>query len=152
MVPRVVKLEVVIVDAKVVPVNVPALTAAGGAEVQKIPFEVNIFPDAPGDVNPVPPLPVPIPTPCQVGPLPSFLIATVPALLISPFTFIFDSNVLNPAIDCAPLVKIPPLVASAGDKINSVVPLIIAPFALDVPEIAPIELNPALAAVMEAFT
>jgi hypothetical protein len=33
-----------------------------------------------------------------------------------------------------------------------VVPLIVAPFAFEVPEIAPIELNPAFAAVIEAFT
>jgi hypothetical protein len=44
------------------------------------------------------------------------------------------------------------LVASAGVKINSVVPLIVAPLALEVPEIAPILLNPAFEAVMEAFT
>lgn len=49
-------------------------------------------------------------------------------------------------------MTIPPLLASAGVKINSVVPLIVAPFALEVPEIAPIELNPALDAVIEAFT
>ena len=139
-------------EAKVVPVSVPALTAAGGADVQEVPFEVNTFPDAPGLVNPVPPLPTPIPTPCQVGPLPSFLIANVPALLISPFTLILDSKVLYPAIDCVPLDTIPPLVASAGVNINCVVPLIIAPFAFEVPEIGPTELNPALEAVMDAAT
>ena len=61
-------------------------------------------------------------------------------------------KVFSPAKVCAIVVIIPPLVASAGVKINSVVPLIVAPFALDVPEIAPIELKPALAAVIEDFT
>ena len=61
-------------------------------------------------------------------------------------------NVFEPAKVCAPVVTIPPLLASAGVKINSVVPLIIAPFALDVAAIAPIELKPALAAVIDAFT
>ena len=61
-------------------------------------------------------------------------------------------NVFEPAKFCAPVVTIPPLLASAGVKINSVVPLIIAPFALDVAAIAPIELKPALAAVIDAFT
>jgi hypothetical protein len=41
---------------------------------------------------------------------------------------------------------------SAGVKINSEVPLIVAPLAFEVPEIAPIELNPALAAVIEFLT
>ena len=44
------------------------------------------------------------------------------------------------------------MVASAGVKINSVVPLITAPFAFEVAAILPIELNPALAATMDAFT
>ena len=88
IVPKVVKLELIMLEAKVVPVSVPALTAAGAEVVQKIPFEVKMLPAAPGLDKPVPPLPVPIPTPCHVGPLPSFLIATVPAALISPFTFI----------------------------------------------------------------
>jgi hypothetical protein len=44
------------------------------------------------------------------------------------------------------------LVISAGVKINSVVPLIVAPFAFEVAEIAPIELNPAFAATIEFFT
>ena len=61
-------------------------------------------------------------------------------------------NVFEPAKVCAPVVTIPPLLTSAGVKINSVVPLIIAPFALDVAAIAPIELKPALAAVIDAFT
>ena len=61
-------------------------------------------------------------------------------------------NVFEPAKACAPVVTIPPLLTSAGVKINSVVPLIIAPFALDVAAIAPIELKPALAAVIDAFT
>ena len=42
--------------------------------------------------------------------------------------------------------------ASAGVKINSVVPLIRAPFAFEVAEIAPILLNPELEALIDAFT
>jgi hypothetical protein len=61
-------------------------------------------------------------------------------------------NVLAPAKVCDPVVTIPPFVASAGVKINSVVPLIVAPLALEVPDIDPIELKPALAAVIEDFT
>ena len=61
-------------------------------------------------------------------------------------------NVFAPAIVCDPLVSIPPFVASAGVKINSVVPLIVAPLAFDVTAMFPIELNPAFAAIIEAFT
>jgi hypothetical protein len=61
-------------------------------------------------------------------------------------------NVFAPAKVCAPVVTTPPFVASAGVNINSVVPLIVAPFALEIPDILPIELNPELEAVMEAFT
>ena len=61
-------------------------------------------------------------------------------------------NVFAPAKVWAPVVTIPPLLASAGVKINSVVPLIVAPFAFEVAETFPIELKPALAAVIEAFT
>jgi hypothetical protein len=61
-------------------------------------------------------------------------------------------NVLAPAKVCVAVVTTPPFVASAGVNINSVVPLITAPLAFEVPEIAPIVLKPALAAVMEALT
>ena len=42
-------------------VNVPkVVTAEMGEETQDVPFEVNKFPEVPGDVNPVPPNPTPI--------------------------------------------------------------------------------------------
>ena len=72
--------------------------------------------------------------------------------LISSLNVVVALNVFAPAKVCDPVVTTPPLVASAGVKINSVVPLIVAPLALEVPEIAPILLNPAFEAVMEAFT
>ena len=61
-------------------------------------------------------------------------------------------KVFAPANVCVPFVTTPPFDASAGVKINSVVPLIVAPFAFEVPEMAPIELNPAFAATIEFFT
>ena len=61
-------------------------------------------------------------------------------------------NVLAPANVCVPVVITPPFNASAGVKINSVLPLIVPPFAFEVPEIAPIVLKPALEAVMDAVT
>jgi hypothetical protein len=50
-------------------------------------------------------------------------------------------NVFAPAIVCVPLVTIPPLVPSAGERVN-VVPLIVAPFILEVPLIDPTVLAP----------
>jgi hypothetical protein len=61
-------------------------------------------------------------------------------------------KVFAPAKVCVAVVTIPPKFAFAGDKINCVVPLIVAPSAYDVPEIGPTELNPALEAVMDAAT
>ena len=72
--------------------------------------------------------------------------------LISSLNVVVALNVFAPAKVCDPVVTTPPLVASAGVKINSVVPLIVAPLALEVPDIDPIELKPALAAVIEDFT
>jgi hypothetical protein len=87
-------------------------------------------------VNPFPaPLPIFIP----------FTVTSVPKVTV----FV---NVFAPANVCAPVVTIPPFVASAGVKINSVVPLIVAPLAFEVAEITPIELNPAFAATIEFLT
>jgi hypothetical protein len=78
--------------------------------------------------------------------------------IVIPFTFIsFPKvtvfvNVFAPANVCVAVVTTPPKLASAGVNINSDVPLITAPFALEVPEISPIILIPAFAAVIDAFT
>jgi hypothetical protein len=61
-------------------------------------------------------------------------------------------KVFEPAKVCVAVVTIPPKFPSAGVNINWVLPLIVAPYALDVPEIGPIELKPALDAVMDALT
>jgi hypothetical protein len=75
-----------------------------------------------------------------------------PLTVISVKKFAVFEKVFAPANVCVPVVTTPPFVASAGVNINSVVPLITAPLAFEVPEIAPIVLKPALAAVMEALT
>ena len=52
-------------------------------------------------------------------------------------------NVFAPAIVCVPAVKIPPFVASAGVSVKAV-PLIVAPFASDVPAMAVMVFTPAV--------
>ena len=54
------------------------------------------------------------------------------------FSVTAPKNLLLPPIDCGPLVNTPPIVASAGVKFNTP-EVIVAPLALDVPEIAPTE-------------
>ena len=71
IVPRLVKLDPITLDAKAVPVKVSALAAAGATELQVVPFEVKIFPAVPGELRPVPPFPAPMLVPFQATLVPS---------------------------------------------------------------------------------
>jgi hypothetical protein len=59
-------------------------------------------------------------------------------------------KVFTPASVCAPVVITPPFVPSAGVKVI-VVPLIVAPFALDVPAIEATVFTPAIMEVVVAL-
>ena len=80
------------------------------------------------------------------------LLPLIPFEKVIPFNFPFNTisseNVFAPAIVCAPLVTMPPLVASAGLSVK-VVPLIVAPFTLEVPLIDPTALTPAAGKLAE---
>ena len=132
-------------------------------ETQFVPSDVSTFPAAPGDVNPVPPFETPIAVALQT---PEVMVPTVVKLakdvnVVLDVAVIFPAvvavvalpkklgavisfeKVLAPAKVCIPLVTIPPFVASAGVKVNTV-PLMVAPFALEVPAIGVKVLTPAV--------
>jgi hypothetical protein len=58
-VPTVVKLEVSTFEARVLPVNVPALAAPGAAETHVVPFELSTLPLVPGATARIPLVPFP---------------------------------------------------------------------------------------------
>ena len=62
------------------------------------------------------------------------------------------AKVFEPAKVWVPVVTTPPLDASAGVSTNSLAPLITAPLALEVAEIAPIVRSPAFPALTAACT